>query len=123
MQPLNVIRLNMVLQQMFSIGLNDSDVVDCDPFAWIAIHSDRLKIPRKVTTGIIPFHKNTLKGSQSSLLAQTILPPCELSSISFPGFSWVMDENKRVGFEWSVVAKPVDAIFASWHVGSCFQAS
>ena len=31
---------------------NDSDVVDCDPFSWIAIYSNRIKIQRKVRTGV-----------------------------------------------------------------------
>lgn len=32
---------------------SDSDVVDNDPFSWIAIYSNRIKQGRKVKTGII----------------------------------------------------------------------
>ena len=36
-----------------NVAENDSDVVDCDRISWIAIHSNRIKIQRKVRTGVI----------------------------------------------------------------------
>ena len=35
-----------------NVADNDSDVVDCDPISWIAIHSNRITIQRKVRTGV-----------------------------------------------------------------------